>query len=156
MNYSRRDLSLLLPALAAATAAAQDSNKQDSNKQHSTKQDSTKLLSTKIFQYEDLPVKVNGQNQARAVLNGETHQGYAIEMHMTELGPGQAPHAPHKHVHEEMLMLQTGMLETTVNGQTSTLTAGSIAYIASNDLHGWRNPGATPAQYFVIAFGGSA
>jgi quercetin dioxygenase-like cupin family protein len=141
MSYSRRDLSLLLPALAAAAAEAQDTKK---------------LLPTKIFKYEDLPVKVNGQNKGRAVLNGETHQAYAIELHMTELGPGQAPHAPHQHVHEEMLMLQTGSLETTVNGKTDTIGAGSIVYMASNDLHGWRNPGSTPAQYFVIAFGGTA
>jgi len=141
MSYSRRDLSLLLPALAAATAAAQERKQ---------------LLLTKIFKYEDLPVKVNGQNKGRAVLNGETHQGYAIELHMTELGPGQAPHAPHQHVHEEMLMLQAGTLEATVNGRTTTLTAGSIAYIASGELHGWRNPGSTPAEYFVIAFGGNA
>jgi len=141
MSYSRRDLGLLLPALAAATATAQDQKK---------------LLPTQVFHYEDLPVKVNGQNKGRAVLNGETHQGYAIELHMTELGPGQAPHAPHKHAHEEMLMLQSGTLETMVNGQASTLTAGSIAYIASNEMHGWRNPGSTPAQYFVIAFGGAA
>jgi len=141
MSYSRRDLSLLLPTLAAATAAAQERKQ---------------LLLTKIFKYEDLPVKVNGQNKGRAVLNGETHQGYAIELHMTELGPGQAPHAPHQHVHEEMLMLQAGTLEATVNGRTTTLTAGSIAYIASGELHGWRNPGSTPAEYFVIAFGGNA
>lgn len=146
MRYSRRDLSLLLPALAAQTAAAQTAAAQDPKK----------LLPTKIFKYEDLPVKVNGRNKGRAVLNGETHQGYAIELHMTELGPGQAPHAPHQHVHEEMLLLQSGTLETTVNGQTGTLAAGSIAYLASNDLHGWRNPGPTPAQYFVIAFGGAA
>lgn len=138
MSYTRRDLNLLLPALAAATAAAQDQKK---------------LLPTRIFEYEDLPVKVNGQNKGRAVLIGETHLGYGIELHMTELGPGQAPHAPHKHSHEEMLMLQTGTLETTVQGHTSTLTAGSVAYIASNEMHGWRNPGSTPAQYFVIAFG---
>ena len=141
MNYSRRDLSLLLPALAAATAAAEDQKK---------------TLATKIFKYEDLPVKVNGKNHGRAVLHGETHQGYAVELHMTELGPGQAPHPPHQHAHEEMLMLQSGTLVATVNGETATLTAGSIAYIASNDLHGWRNPGPVRAQYFVIAFGGSA
>jgi quercetin dioxygenase-like cupin family protein len=141
MNYSRRDLSLLLPALGVATAAAEDQKKP---------------LATKIFKYEDLPVKVNGQNKGRAVLHGETHQGYTVELHLTELGPGQAPHPPHKHVHEEMLMLQSGTLVATVNGETATLTAGSIAYIASNDLHGWRNPGPDRAQYFVIAFGGSA
>jgi quercetin dioxygenase-like cupin family protein len=155
MNYSRRDLRLLVPALAAATAAAQDRKRLRTDPTAPTLT-VIGALPTTIFKYEDLPVKVNGQNKGRAVLNGETHQGYAIEMHMTELGPGQAPHAPHKHVHEEMVMLQTGTLETTINGQTSTLTAGSTAYIASNDLHGWRNPGATPAQYFVIAFGGNA
>jgi quercetin dioxygenase-like cupin family protein len=154
MNYSRRDLSLLLPALAA-TAAAQGQKKMRSDPTAPTLT-VIPAMPTKIFKYEDLPVKVNGQNKGRAVLNGETHQGYVIEMHMTELGPGQAPHAPHKHIHEEMVMLQTGTLETTINGQTSTLTAGSTAYIASGDLHGWRNPGSTPAQYFVIAFGGSA
>ena len=141
MSLSRRDLNLLLPALAAQTAAAQDQKK---------------LLPTKMFKYEELPVKANGQNKGRAVLNGETHQGYSIELHMTELGPGQAPHPPHRHVHEEMVMLQSGTLETTVNGETTTLTPGSVGYIASNDLHGWRNPGSTPAQYFVIAFGGAA
>jgi len=141
MSCSRRDLGLFLPALAAATAAAQEPKK---------------LLPTKIFKYEDLPVKTNGQNKGRAVLNGETHLGYAIEMHMTELGPGQAPHAPHKHVHEELLMLQTGTLEVTVNGQATTLSPGSSVYMASNDLHGWKNIGSTPAQYFVIAFGGNS
>ncbi|HEY2014923.1 MAG TPA: cupin domain-containing protein [Bryobacteraceae bacterium] len=139
MNYSRRDLGLVLPALAAtaATAAAEPGN----------------ALPSKAYKYEDLPVKVNGQNKARAVLNGETHSGFAVEMHLTELGPGQAPHPPHKHVHEELLMLQTGMLDVTITGQTTRVNAGSVVFLASNDEHGWRNPGTERAQYFVIALG---
>jgi quercetin dioxygenase-like cupin family protein len=74
-------------------------------------------------------------------------------MHLTELGPGMAPHAPHKHVHEEMVMLQTGELEVTIEGKTTHLTPGSVAYVASNELHGWKNPGTGRAQYFVIALG---
>ena len=137
MNYTRRDLGLLLPALAAASGRAQP-----------------KALPSKAFKYEDLLVRGNGPNQSRAVLNGETHSGFPIELHITELGPGQAPHPPHQHVHEELLMLRSGVLDATILGQTTRVTAGSVVYLASNDLHGWRNPGPDPAQYFVMSLGG--
>lgn len=137
MKYSRRDLPLLLPVLASRTALAQQQ----------------KILPAGVFRYADLPVKVNGQNKGRSVLNGETHSGFPIELHLTELGPGQEPHPPHKHVHEEMLLLERGVLDVTMDGHTTRLTPGSVAYVASNHQHGWKNPGDTPAEYFVIAFG---
>jgi len=141
LNYTRRDLGLLLPALAAASAArAQDK----------------KMLACQIFKYEDLPAKPNGLNTGRAVFNGATHLDYPIELHLTELGPGQAPHPPHKHVHEEIMMLQTGELDVTIGGTTTRITAGSVVYAASNQQHGWRNPGSAPAQYFVLALGPKA
>jgi len=139
MPYTRRDLALLLPALTGATAAAQDQKK---------------TLPSKLFEFQDLPVKVNGENKSRAVLNGETHSGYPLELHITELGPGQAPHAPHKHLHEEIVLLRSGQLDVTVNGQTTRATAGSVIYFASNEEHGSRNPGPGSAMYFVIALGG--
>jgi quercetin dioxygenase-like cupin family protein len=142
-TYSRRDLSLLLPALCVTDAAAQQN-------------EAPKKLASKAYVFESLAAKQNGQNVSRAVLNGATHTGYPVELHMTELGPGQAPHAPHRHVHEEILMLQSGQLEVTMNGETTRLTPGSVVFVASNDLHGWKNPGTTPAQYFVMALGGDA
>ncbi|HWB86268.1 MAG TPA: cupin domain-containing protein [Bryobacteraceae bacterium] len=134
MKYSRRDLSLLLPALAAATAAAQSNNKK---------------LPSKAYRFEDLPVK----GHSRAVLNGETHSGFPLELHITQLEPGQAPHPPHHHVHEEVLLLQEGTLDATINGKTTRVGPGSVIYLASNDEHGWRNAGDTRAQYFVFALG---
>ena len=107
MSFTRRDLNLLLPALAASAAIAQDK----------------KLLPSACFKYEDLPVKVNGENRQRAVLNGTTHKGSGVEIHMTELGPGLAPHPPHKHLHEEMVLLRTGELDVTISGKTTRLTA---------------------------------
>jgi quercetin dioxygenase-like cupin family protein len=86
-------------------------------------------------------------------MNGDTHSSFPVEVHLTELGEGQMPHPPHKHVHEEMLLLQSGTVDVTINGQTTRLTPGSVAYVASNDQHGWRNPGPGRAQYFVVAFG---
>jgi quercetin dioxygenase-like cupin family protein len=138
MPYSRRDLALLLPALTAGAAAAQDPKK---------------TLPSKVYKFEDLPVKVNGQNKSRAVLNGELHSGLPVELHITELAAGQSPHAPHKHEHEEIVMLQSGQLDVTVGGQTTRATAGSVVYFASNELHGSHNPGPDPAMYFVIALG---
>jgi mannose-6-phosphate isomerase-like protein (cupin superfamily) len=137
MEYSRRNLGILIPALvAAANATAQPA-----------------ALPTKAFDYEDLPVKANGVNHSRAVLKGATHSGFPIELHMTELGPHAAPHAPHKHVHEELLMIRRGSLEVTMLGKTATYGAGSVLYLASNDEHGWKNAGTEPVEYFVIALG---
>jgi mannose-6-phosphate isomerase-like protein (cupin superfamily) len=136
MTYSRRDLSLLLPVLAASRVSAQPAP-----------------LPTKAYAYNELPVKTNGVNKSRAVLKGTTHSGFPIELHMTELGPHAAPHPPHKHVHEELVMIRTGTLEVTMQGRTATYGPGSVIYLASNDEHGWKNAGEEPAEYFVIALG---
>jgi len=132
---TRRDINLLLPLLAGAAAIAQDK----------------KNLPSGTFRFEELPVKVGGENRTRAVLNGATHKGSAVEMHLTELGPGMAPHAPHKHPHEEMVLVQYGELDVTISGNTTRLTPGSVAFVASNEEHGWKNPTAGRTQYFVVA-----
>jgi quercetin dioxygenase-like cupin family protein len=138
VNYSRRDLALLLPVLAAAEAQAQQDGQ---------------VLPARVYKYEDLPVKVNKTGKGRSVLNGDTHSGFPIEMHLTELNAGQSPHAPHRHIHEEMFMLREGTVDMTISGKTTRLTPGSVAYIASNELHGLINSGTEAAHYFVIALG---
>ena len=140
MKLSRRDLAVMLPALAAAqSAVAQSTDKP--------------TLASKAYRFEDLPVKVNGQNRSREVFNGKNHTGFPVDIHITELGSGQAPHAAHHHVHEEIVMLQTGMLEVTIEGKVTRVTAGSVVYVNSNEEHGWKNPGPERAQYFVMAIG---
>ena len=136
MDYSRRDLSLLLPALVAVKAAAGSSG-----------------LASKALRFQDLPVRANGENKTRAVLNGENHSGFAIEVHETELAPGNAPHPPHHHIKEEMVLVREGTLEVTISGRATTLGPGGVAYVASGEEHGWRNVGDTRAHYFVIALG---
>lgn len=128
---------MLLPALAAGAAAADD----------------PKVLPSKAWKYEDLPVKKNGQNESRDVFKGVTHTNFPIDLHITELAAGSAPHPPHKHVREEMVMLQMGNLDVTIEGKTTRLTPGSLAYVHSNEMHGWTNPGPGRAQYFVLALG---
>lgn len=135
MDCSRRDLTMLF---AAATAAmAQD----------------TPMAPSKMFKFEDLAVKENGKNRSRAMMKGKTHKGLTIEAHQTELAPGLAPHAAHRHLHEEMIFIREGTLEVTISGKSDKLGPGSVAYVASNEEHGWRNVGTTQAHYFVLAIG---
>ena len=136
MNYTRRDLSTALALLAAAKAPAQNA-----------------ILPSRTYRYEDLPVKENASNRQRAVFKGETHTGFSVELHETELAPGQAPHPPHSHAHEEMILIREGTMEVTISGNTSRLGPGSVAWVASGEHHGWRNVGTTRARYMVMALG---
>ena len=137
-GVSRRHLAMMLPAIAASTARAQQASKR---------------LPSKAIKFEDMAVKVSGENKTRAILDGETHSGFPVEVHETELPAGGSPHAPHQHIHEEMFLVQDGLLDVTVNGNSKRLTAGSVLYVNSNELHGVRNPGPQRNRYFVIALG---
>lgn len=137
MTFSRRDLNILLPALALARqASAKD-----------------EALKSKTYNFDDLPEKTNGKNKSWQVLDGSTHTGYHLDLHITELGPGQMPHPPHHHAHEEMILIETGLVEVTISGKSERIGPGSVAIVASNEEHGWKNVGDTGARYFVLAFG---
>jgi mannose-6-phosphate isomerase-like protein (cupin superfamily) len=140
MEYSRRDLSLLLPALFAAASQAAAENGP---------------LPSKAYPFDSLPVKVNekNHNQSRQVFRGETYQNVPIDLHITTLMPGEMPHPPHHHTHEELMLIQKGTLEFTISGQSSRVGPGSVVFIHSQDLHGLKNVGDAPAQYFVLAIG---
>ena len=132
--YSRRNLAAVLPALLAGSAAAQKTP-----------------LGSRMLKYEDLTVRTNGANRQRPILSGPGRTGFDVTVHETELAPGLAPHASHHHVHEEMILIREGTLEVTIAGKSTTLGPGSVAYVASNEEHGWRNVCDTRARYFVLA-----
>ena len=129
---TRRDLTLLSAGLIAASAKAQKAT-----------------LPSRTYRFEELVLKGTG----RAVFDGLTHSGFHVDLHETELASGAAPHAPHKHEHEEIVMIREGTLEVTIEGHVTIARPGSVVYAASNDMHGWKNVGTTKAQYFVIALG---
>ena len=132
MRIPRRNLALLLPALAAAQKSP---------------------MPSRCFRHDELPVKANGDNRSRDVFNGATHSGFAIDMHETELAAGAMPHPSHHHPHEELMVLREGTLEVTIAGKTTRVKGGDVVYVASNEEHGWKNVGATRARYYVMALG---
>jgi mannose-6-phosphate isomerase-like protein (cupin superfamily) len=141
MNPTRRSLALLFPALVAAQQGSQPAAAQKG------------MLPSKAYPFEQLTGKQTATINSYQILTGDTHSGYKVDLHESELPGGMAPHPPHKHVHEEMLFIREGKMEVTINGQSTTLGPGSCAYLASNDLHGYRNPGTAPTKYFVLALG---
>lgn len=126
----------MLPLLAAAKAAGQ-----------------SHVLPSQTHRYEDLSVEAEGLNRGRPILEGETHTGVRIELHETELAPGQMPHPAHHHAHEEMILVREGTMEVTIAGKSATLGPGGVGFVASNEEHGWRNVGTGRARYFVLAVG---
>lgn len=107
------------------------------------------LLPSKAYRFEDLTLK----GTSRAVLDGLTHTGFHVDLHESELAPGAIPHPPHKHEHEEIIMIREGTMEVTIEGKSTVVGPGSVVYTASNEMHGWKNVGTTKSQYFVIALG---
>jgi quercetin dioxygenase-like cupin family protein len=141
MNYSRRDVSLLLPLLAAVRASAQ------------TKQPQV-MSTSKIYHDQQISWEGNDEKKGREFFLGATHGGFKLETHETSLGPGTLTHAPHKHPHEEIVILAEGTLEAYFDEKTEQVEAGSVIWLASNQMHSVRNAGAMPCRYYVIELRG--
>jgi mannose-6-phosphate isomerase-like protein (cupin superfamily) len=151
MDTTRRTLCLSLPALAATAALAARA----AHASAPAHVDAQPLAPIQSFAkpYDTLPVHQNGANASRPILDGMTHSNDHMEVHETTLAPGSSPHPPHQHAHEELFLMMQGQLAVTIAGKTTTIDPGGAAFVHSGELHGVRNPGTTPAQYFVVAIG---
>lgn len=140
MKVSRRELGLLLPALAAGSAAGQ--------------QRPDRTLSSKVCHHSQISYEGNQQEKGRRFFYGPEHSGFNLEMHETILGAGTQTHSPHKHLHEEIVIVVEGTLEAYLDGKTETAEAGSVIFLGSNQMHSVRNIGTTPSRYYVVELRG--
>lgn len=108
------------------------------------------VLSSTVFEWPSMKVEKTNVGARRSVVQTPTATLDELEIHITTLNPGQTSHAPHQHPAEELIIIKEGTLESLVNGQTRRVGPGSIVFQASNQLHGIRNVGDTPATYHVI------
>lgn len=145
MFVSRREVCLLIPAaLLPALTVGEEQEKEQTT------------LPSAMYPFEGLSVHKSNSAEIRAVLKGKLASGESVEVHETTLQPGAAPHPPHRHAHSEMWLLREGTIEIVVNGASSRLGPGSVGFVRSNDEHGIKNVGETPATYFVVAIGPGA
>ena len=154
MTMTRREMCLLLPAAvlpvaapltALAGASVAEAGEQDGS------------LPSAGFPFETLTPKTAASGaQIRAIFKGKLATGESIETHATTLPPGAMPHPPHHHVHSEMWLVREGTVELTINGTSYRIGPGGVGFVRSNEEHGIKNIGTTPANYFVVAMGPGA
>lgn len=70
------------------------------------------------------------------------------------LDPGQTPHAPHTHVEEEVMVIESGTGEIFCDGKTTKIGPGSVMFTTANASHGIKNTGDTPIVFYFIKWVG--
>lgn len=146
MSLTRRELCLFIPsALLPAIVPKVEPQLEQSGD-----------LPSATFPFDKLPMHASDTAAIRSVMKGKLATGESMEVHETTLPPGATPHLPHRHTHSEMWLIREGTVDITVNNTTTRLGPGSIGFVRSNDQHGIKNVGLTPATYFVVAIGPGA
>jgi mannose-6-phosphate isomerase-like protein (cupin superfamily) len=138
----------LLPALAAATASAQNQTPAAD-----TSVEKLPRLGTQAYIFNELPVTTNGKNKQRRMFTGKTHTGFKLESHQSDIAPGEVNHPPHQHLREEMMLIREGTMELTISGKPMRLGPGDVGFIGSNEIHNAKNVGTVRAQYFIVNIG---
>ena len=141
MKITRRDL--VVAAVSVSLAVAGFAFAQAAGKP---------MMHSCVVNWADLKVTPTKIGESRHVFDNPTPTLSNLEMHITTLNPGEAPHAPHQHADEELMIVKEGTLAALQGDKTNIVTAGGIIFEASNELHGLRNVGTNQATYFVIKF----
>jgi XRE family transcriptional regulator, regulator of sulfur utilization len=110
------------------------------------------VLHSTVFDWTTADTKANEWGAVRQVMRQRTPTLDELEIHISTLKPGQSPHAPHQHQHEELLILKEGTLETFQSGATRRVGPGGIIFQASNEMHNVTNVGQGAATYYVIGW----
>ncbi|MEO8622189.1 MAG: cupin domain-containing protein [bacterium] len=107
-------------------------------------------LRSTVFPADSARSRKAGNIPQRSIVDTATAILAKLEMHETTLPAGAMPHPAHKHVHEELIMVRSGTIEVLLDSKTLKAGPGDIAFMASNEMHGFRNPGPGPASYLVV------
>lgn len=114
------------------------------------------VMHSAVFDWNSVAEHPNATGSTRNFFKGRTPTLDQLYLHVTTLNPGAAPHPPHQHPNEELIIVKEGSIECLVNGEWKKIGPGSVFFIASNELHGVRNPGPGPATYHVLGWKSAA
>jgi mannose-6-phosphate isomerase-like protein (cupin superfamily) len=154
MSSTRREVLFLFSGLVSSAVALEGLPSRGLSSQGSSNQGNS--LPSAIYAFSELPMSNAGGPEIRPVLKGKLATSESLEVHETTLPPGGMPHPAHHHLHSEMWLIREGTVQLTINGTSHVMGPGSVGFVHSNDEHGIKNVGTTPATYFVVAVGPGA
>lgn len=108
------------------------------------------VMGSRAVDWKDMKARPTKVGEVRQVFEDRTATLDELELHITTLLPGQTPHAPHKHVDEEVVIIREGTVETFLGDRSQVVGPGSVIFQAANQLHTIKNVGTVPATYHVI------
>ena len=114
--------------------------------------DDLPTLHSLLVRLDQVPAEKSDSGTVQSLFKGRTPTLDQLDVHVTTLNPNHAPHQPHKHPNEELLVVKQGTIEALIGGEWKRAAAGDVIFLASNELHGVRNAGDTPAVYHVIGW----
>lgn len=95
----------------------------------------------------------------RFLFNQPTTVVKRLDCHVSTLKPGVAPHPPHRHKAEELLIALSGELEVVRANQqpptTETILPGQMVYHSSDSVHTIQAASSGPASYLVLKWLGT-
>lgn len=145
-KITRREVSALLPWLAAAAALAPETAAAQGKP----------LEALKSGAYPEGPAS-GSQQPARTshhFLLGMLPGNIRLEAHTTTLAAGAGPEPVEHHRHSEMWFVRQGELSLMTNGETRTIKAGDMGLCVAGDNHSVANASKTePCSYFVVTAG---
>ncbi len=155
-NITRRDVCFSLPAISLFSALGASAQGQALSAPTSSapvgNSLQTDLSHCKAFPFSQLPVRYSdGGAPTRDIARGLVPTGENIELHETTVEAGKMPHPAHQHPHEEFILVREGTMDFIYGGESHILGPGSVGYTAPNQMHGFKNVGATPATYFIFS-----
>ena len=153
-TMSRREMVMMLPAMAAAQAALADQATPALQTPPAPQGPQTTPLPAKVYHSAEIPYKGDATKKARRFFYGPEQSGYNLEMHETVLGPGVETHPLHTHPHQEIIILVEGTVQVSMDGRTDTVEAGSVIFYEPNRPHNLRNAGTVPCRYYVVELRG--
>jgi len=108
-------------------------------------------LASAVFDWEKLTAIPKPNGERRDVFDGPTATLDLAHCHITTLNPGATSGEPRRHPQEEIIIVKAGRVEMSIDGRLATAGSGSVFFLASNAVTRLRNPGDTPATYYVIS-----
>jgi quercetin dioxygenase-like cupin family protein len=101
---ARRDLFVAIIAIVAAGC--------DRGRRHANL-----VMGSAVFDGDTMQTQQKEGHSIRMFFDARTATLNELEVHVTMLDPGKAPHPPHRHSYEELFFVQQGTVETQSNGE---------------------------------------